>query len=308
MFAIAPTDLDWYRQLRVGPIPSLINFWTPTPWNIKGLNTGDRLYFLLKAPVRKVGGFGVFAFYQNMTVQEAWQRFGTGNGVQSLVELVERTGKYVDLRSLQSGIEANTMIGCIALSNSVFFDEQDFFAPEQRGVSFPRQVVKLKYFNGVDTASLDSSARPETLIADTLQPFQLVTKNQRSYRAGLVGQRPNQSRFREAVLAAYAQRCAVSGETTGEILEAAHIQPYMGPDSDHIQNGIALRVDLHRLFDAGLITFSENLELIVSDLIISPVYRQLQGTKLDIPQDRSLHPSLDALVIHREGVFRSSLN
>ena len=39
-----------------------VNFWTPTPWGVKGLRKGDRLYFMLKAPVRKIGGYGIFSF------------------------------------------------------------------------------------------------------------------------------------------------------------------------------------------------------------------------------------------------------
>ena len=37
MFAIAPTDLNWFQQLRTeGVHGDVINFWTPTPWNISG--------------------------------------------------------------------------------------------------------------------------------------------------------------------------------------------------------------------------------------------------------------------------------
>lgn len=50
MFAIAPTDLEWFERLRTGPIPALVNFWTPTPWNVRRLTANDRFYFLLKHP------------------------------------------------------------------------------------------------------------------------------------------------------------------------------------------------------------------------------------------------------------------
>ena len=60
MFAIAPTDLDWFERIRTGPIGKTVNFWTPTPWEVKGFREGDRLYFMLKSPVRKIGGYGSF--------------------------------------------------------------------------------------------------------------------------------------------------------------------------------------------------------------------------------------------------------
>ena len=67
MFAIAPTDLNWFQQLRTeGVHGNVINFWTPTPWNISRLKKGDKLYFMLKSPIRKIGGFGKFVEYKNM--------------------------------------------------------------------------------------------------------------------------------------------------------------------------------------------------------------------------------------------------
>ena len=45
MFAISPTDLNWFQQLRTeGLQGNVINFWTPTPWNISHLKSGDNLY------------------------------------------------------------------------------------------------------------------------------------------------------------------------------------------------------------------------------------------------------------------------
>ena len=43
MFAVAPTDINWFSQLRQEGINGqLANFWTPTPWNITKLNSGDK--------------------------------------------------------------------------------------------------------------------------------------------------------------------------------------------------------------------------------------------------------------------------
>jgi putative restriction endonuclease len=49
----------------------IVNFWTPTPWNVRRLKPGDLLYFLLKAPIRKIAGFGHFVSYQNMHASAA---------------------------------------------------------------------------------------------------------------------------------------------------------------------------------------------------------------------------------------------
>jgi putative restriction endonuclease len=303
MIAMAPTDLEWFSQLRGITPPKLVNFWTPTPWNVRRLAPGDRLYFLLKSPIRKVGGYGAFSHYENLPVSQAWQKYGLGNGVQSLAELVLRTSSYVENRTLRGPVGSETEIGCILLSKVVFLDDADFFVPEDEGFSFPRQVVKMKYF---DTPSpllaLSKQAQPQSSIA----PFQLVSTPQKLKRQGLNVVRSGQSRFRNAVLDVYGRRCAISGESTEEIIEAAHIQPYAGPQSDHLQNGIALRTDLHRLFDAGLLTIDSDSKIKISDFVKSAHYLAFDGQLVRLPEDEHHKPSSEALEFHRLRVFRTA--
>ena len=95
MFAVAPTDLDWFQQLRSeGVKGEVINFWTPTPWNISRLQANDKLYFMLKSPIRKIGGYGTFVEYKNMKASDAWRVYGRDNGVENLSELISRTDGY----------------------------------------------------------------------------------------------------------------------------------------------------------------------------------------------------------------------
>jgi putative restriction endonuclease len=59
--------------------------------------------------------------------------------------------------------------------------------------------------------------------------------------------------FRQRVLFAYGNRCAVT-RVQLRLVEAAHILPVGAPgSSDHVNNGIALAPTYHRAFDAGLI-------------------------------------------------------
>ena len=62
-------------------------------------------------------------------------------------------------------------------------------------------------------------------------------------------QRGLQGTFRQELLALDG-RCAVSGETCHDVLDAAHIVPAHRGGEEIIENGILLRADLHRLYDA----------------------------------------------------------
>lgn len=67
--------------------------------------------------------------------------------------------------------------------------------------------------------------------------------------------------FRQRVLFAYGNRCAVT-RVQLRLVDAAHILP-VGADgsSDQVQNGIALSPTYHRAFDAGLIYLDEQYHM-----------------------------------------------
>lgn len=83
--------------------------------------------------------------------------------------------------------------------------------------------------------------------------------------------RPGQAAFRRDVMAV-ADRCLLSGETFLPALQAAHIRPVASQGPDHVSNGIALRSDLHVLFDSnhirigptGVLAFSEALTAVAA--------------------------------------------
>jgi len=143
---IGKTDLNWFEQLRdLEPTPARVNFWTPTPWALKRIGPGSKWYFMLKAPVRRIGGVGTVESYEVMSISKAWERFGPGNGVASLDELRKRTRKYAEKRSTQE-LGDNYEIGCIVLKDADFWGQNDYLDPAQDlGTPMPDQVVTFKY-------------------------------------------------------------------------------------------------------------------------------------------------------------------
>ena len=88
-----------------------------------------------------------------------------------------------------------------------------------------------------------------------------------------------QSAFRQALLSKRPNRCAITGTSELSVLEAAHIIPYAErfADRDKPENGLLLRSDIHKLFDAHLISINpETKSIEVSDRIASPDYQSLR--------------------------------
>lgn len=75
--------------------------------------------------------------------------------------------------------------------------------------------------------------------------------------------------FRRSVLRLYGERCAVSrlklinGGGRAEVT-AAHIRPVHAKGPDSLNNGIALSGTVHWMFDRGLISLSDDLEILIS--------------------------------------------
>jgi hypothetical protein len=135
------------------------------------------------------------------------------------------------------------------------------------------------------------------IVAEQGEPFD--PKGQDDARARVlreVVQRRGQQKFRKSLIAAYGGRCAITGCPVTPLLEAAHITPYLGPDTNSISNGLLLRADLHTLWDLGLVAIDpETLRVWVSADVDDRTYRSLSGLQVSSPAHTVQKPSMAAL-------------
>ena len=137
---------------------------------------------------------------------------------------------------------------------------------------------------------------------------------ERRYALRVVKQRLHQTSFREAVIAAYNGRCAVSGLPERRLLDAAHIisdkDEFMGQPV--IKNGLLLSKIHHSAFDSHLIGINPDYRLHVSERLLSqndgPMlesFKQLNGNKLRLPTRLIDYPDRERLALRFEE-FRAS--
>lgn len=96
---------------------------------------------------------------------------------------------------------------------------------------------------------------------------------ERERRLAEVWDRPEQAKFRRAVFELFGARCLITGCETLVALEAAHVLPVSDGGCDEGWNGIPLRADLHRLFDACAVT----LDPVEWKLFVSAAARKEYG-------------------------------
>ena len=129
-------------------------------------------------------------------------------------------------------------------------------------------------------------------------PDNIEDARRRIYREIVL--RQGLKRFREALLNAYQGKCAITGYDTDNALEACHILPYKGLDTNYVVNGLLLRADIHTLFDLGKIAVNtSDMTLILADELKGSSYEDLAGRSISLPIDPDMHPSSDALYKHR---------
>lgn len=118
--------------------------------------------------------------------------------------------------------------------------------------------------------------------------------------------------FRRIVLRAYSERCAVSGlkliNGLGRAeVAAAHIRPVEKDGPDIINNGIALSGTVHWMFDRGLISLSDDLQILVSRQANDRdgIRALINKSGYALPPQRSFdRPHPHFLQWHRENCFK----
>ncbi len=297
------THKPWFDHL-AGIKPDEVNFWQPSgSGEFKALQPGDLFLFKLKGASAAIAGGGVFGHASLAPLSLAWDAFGEKNGNASLATMRETIAKLRH-QSMPLGPREDPIIGCRILTEP-FFWPREFWIPVPE--SFSRNTVVGK---GYSTETADGlrlwQAVSERLAATPAAPVPIT--GDRYGQPVPMRQRLGQGAFRLAVTDGYGRRCAVSGEKTLPILDAAHIRAY-GDGGDHdLANGLLLRTDIHRLFDLGYVTITESCRFAVSERLKADFdngvhYYAMQGTEIAKPKMGFSPPAPEALRWHRENRY-----
>ncbi|GAB3943931.1 hypothetical protein GCM10028805_10860 [Spirosoma harenae] len=307
-YYLGTTDWRWYNYLNKQS-PEDVNFWQPGGRSaFRALNAGGAFLFKLKSPYNAIGGIGFFAAQSQIPLSTAWDTFQSRNGFDTLEEFRSVIQKY------RGDSERNPTIGCIALTNPVFFEKEDWIpTPENWSPS----IVQGKTYSTRDEIGLQLWQQTETVLKrylasalDTKNSFAVAEEGPQYGNPVLRKVRIGQGAFRLSVIDAYNKRCAITGEKTLPVLEAAHIKPFVEAGPNRTSNGLLLRSDMHKLFDNGYITVTPDFKVEVSKRIKEEFdngreYYQYHGKNLLIlPSLQENRPSSIYLDYHNTIVFR----
>jgi len=293
------TDRNWFEFLRARD-PEEVNFWQPSAGRrAVSLEPGSPFLFKLHAPYNVIVGGAFYVRYSALPARLAWDAFGANNGVADYASLRRRVEQY-----RTGAVVGDPTIGCNVLNGPFFWPESEWIpAPE----GWAPNIVQGKSF----LTSEPAGAALWDAVVRRLQPAVAgQIGDQPRYGADyLTRARLGQGAFRVLVTDAYGRRCAVTGEKTLPVLEAAHIQPYADSGPHLVSNGLLLRSDLHTLFDRGYITVTDELRVEVSPRIKEEFsngreyYRHHGQPLVTVPNTRNEQPSTSFLRWHNEHRF-----
>ena len=297
-FRVVNTDPDWIEVLRTHNVHDDINFWRKEKRRVH-LPEGSRFYFKLRGS-RVVAGRAVFRRQTSMSIREAWEYFGVRNGVTSYEELRRKATDILEV--------SDDTLNCLVLDEVEILDPGEYlqlptnFVATQNPKDYPEGSLPQIESSFRGPIALGISDIEAQLTKDRVFDHATVVSAREATLRAIVMRR-GRSDFRQALIDAYDHRCAVTDTDVSATLEAAHIYPYNGLETNVLQNGILLRSDWHTLFDLGLWAIDYDFRIIVAPEIISEEYRKHHQTVIRLPKIVSHRPSLKAIKWHRSNIF-----
>ena len=265
------------------------------------------MFLRLKAPERAVAGVGFLAsWFETRTAFDAWELLGEKNGAPTLAHFARGLGR--DRAAM------GRPLGNMLLRDVAFWPESRWL-PWGQGLWSDTTVRGMSRLQPAQVAALQRAAGEVEAPVELGPDFRLMPGDGRTWEERRSVVRLGQGVFRARLLDAYGRRCAVTGEHTEPVLQAAHIQPYLGPGSNHVQNGVLLVGEFHTLFDRGLVAIeppgraSGAYRVRVSRRIRERWdnghrYNAFDGRELlSVPERAELRPSAEALAWHLEERF-----
>jgi putative restriction endonuclease len=279
-----------------------VNFWQPSaraPFT--NLPAGTPFLFKLKRPHNHIAGGGRFVRYTTLPLTMAWDVFGQQNGTDSLRQLVELISDNAHARA---GTEH--VIGCTVVSEVFYLPRESWIPVEQ---VFPKNLMQGKTYESEARDGEALWARIRAALPLALANSEIAEEGARYGQEYLQRGRLGQAAFRTLVLDAYGRKCALTGESTAPVLEAAHIRPYADQGRHVTSNGLLLRSDFHKLFDLGLLTVEPDYRIRISPRIRDQYFNGKAYYRLDkqplaaMPAFVGDQPDRDALRWHNDNRF-----
>ncbi len=150
------TNPAWLDVLKDNRYDGEVNFWRPGQTSIAEKHYGSTVVFIRKGrEPRNVVGFGILHRTEELSIQKAWEKWGTKNGVTSLKEFQHRLKEIAKRTSSNTGgiladsFKTETLLQCAIITQMTLLPPSQWRntleAFDNIG-GFHRNIVSYKVF------------------------------------------------------------------------------------------------------------------------------------------------------------------
>jgi len=279
----------------------------------KNLFTENRINELRQAEDKRVvfyesGGDGVFVGILNNIYSQAEVKELNRNEIADLIPEYYRDELFKEDSKVTAWLEVSNLI-------EIFENDIEQYLDNLKLKSDPTKHIKdalkgqssrfyIDNYNDFEVSTSYESMIVHGLKSDTGSDYLPSEENKKKVKQVLQAIREGQQKFRDKILKTYGYSCCISRCKVISVLEAAHITPYNGPDSNIINNGLCLRSDLHKLWDKYLIAINpDSYKVELSSNLKGTDYEQYEGVQVfsnlqssEIPTKKLLEIQYDKFV------------
>ncbi len=234
MFCIYKTDPDWIQIVKTLPPDVQVNFWRIGKTDLT-LTRGSWLYFNQRR-TKLIVGRGVLVDYTILTIENAWARYGIGNGAGSLAELTDRARTVLGIE------EENAEIGCIVLSELEFLTPETNYTVTEQQCS--KNIAGAKYLQDHEIPDLHNRFQPgnksEPVYALEEEPPRTYAEGEStySYRKGF----ERNPEARRKCLSHHGHKCGacgilmedIYGSAARELIHVHHVSMISESEGTHL--------------------------------------------------------------------------
>lgn len=256
------TDKNWLNFLINRNLTNNVNFWTKN--KLTWINKNQtRFPFFFKTSDGEIVGYSDYIEQKELTLLEAWNEFGTRNGVKSYEELKNKIRDTLKI----SDINDKTRINCTILNNLVIFSKPIKLEEiEIKGMQTDKYINKNLVDKILELSNLYKPGKDKVVEIE-------LSEVKPEFRKSITKTRLFQTQLRKEVLKLYNEKCVICGIDNKILLNVSHIKPVNEglEDAGKPENTLLLCKLHDAMFDKGLISIDKEGKIVIS--------KQLESTK-----------------------------
>ncbi|MBR6528352.1 MAG: HNH endonuclease [Lachnospiraceae bacterium] len=204
----------------------------------------------------------------------------------------------------EKGVITQSLLAMSILQLDVFIplilQDSDFVKKDKRGNHMYSNALKqFRMFRKVETTE-------NVEASDVVNAIEGYRDLQETERNAIVKARVGQGSFRKDLLKKYDNKCIITGIQEKKLLIASHIKPWAvcnNSDRLSVENGLLLSPTFDKLFDCGLISFTNEGKILISTFLSAANVNKLHISTTDIFDIKASSELKHNLEYHRDVIF-----